>query len=301
MRAEVSDSHPNLFSAIDALISAGGKRLRPTVLLLVGRMIGAEIEALTIMAAAVELLHNATLIHDDLLDGALFRRGVSTLNAQWPTATTVLMGDYAFSRAAKLASQTGSARAMRKFAETLSIIVNGEITQMFSDARSISRENYFQRIYAKTASLFEAASGVAAILSNANEEIIESAIGFGRNLGMAFQIVDDVLDFTGEQATVGKPVASDLRHGTVTLPAIYYLEANPDCPDMKAFLNGGRADEKQIARLVDVIRTSGSVRQSLDEARRFVDRSFEFLEAFPDGIERQALRELGQYIVDRDV
>jgi len=253
------------------------------------------------MAAAVEMLHTATLIHDDLIDGALFRRGASTLNNHWSPATTVLIGDYVFSRAANLASRAGSIRAMRLFADALSTIVNGEINQMFSRRTLTVRDDYYRRIYAKTASLFETASSVAAILSDVDEATIQSAGTFGHDLGMAFQIVDDVLDFTGEQATVGKPVASDLRQGLITLPAIYYLEAHPQDEEIKAVLNGGRSDEKRIIRLLESIRASGAVHQSLEEAHRFLCRGLDALEDLPEGLERGALQKLGNYIVDRDV
>jgi geranylgeranyl pyrophosphate synthase len=301
MRAEVTDAHPNISSAIEHLLASGGKRIRPSVVLLVGNLLESEPESLAIMAAAVEMLHTATLIHDDLIDGALFRRGASTLNNHWSPATTVLIGDYVFSRAANLASKAGSIRAMRMFADALSTIVNGEINQMFSRRTLTARDDYYRRIYAKTASLFETASSVAAILSDVDEAMIQSAGAFGHDLGMAFQIIDDVLDFTGEQATVGKPVASDLRQGLITLPAIYYLEAHPQDEEIKAVLNGGRSDEERILRLLESIRASGAVRQSLEEAHRFLCRGLDALDDLPDGLERSALRKLGSYIVDRDI
>jgi geranylgeranyl pyrophosphate synthase len=301
MRAEVADALPYVASAIEHLLASGGKRIRPSILLLMGNLLDADSEDLTSMAAAVELLHTATLIHDDLIDGALFRRGASTLNNQWSPATTVLIGDYVFSRAANLASRAGSIRAMSLFADALSTIVNGEIGQMFSRRTLIDRDEYYRRIYAKTASLFETASSVAAILSGVEEELIQSAGAFGHHLGMAFQIVDDVLDFTGEQATVGKPVASDLRQGLITLPAIYYLEANPQDKEVKAILNGGRSDEERITRLIENIRASGAVDQSLDEAHQFMSRSLESLDTLPDGLERDALRKLSDYIINREI
>ncbi len=301
MMQEMEDAHQNLSSAVEYLLASGGKRIRPTIVLLLGNLLGAESEILANLAAAVEMLHTATLIHDDLIDGALFRRGASTLNNQWSPATTVLMGDYVFSRAAKLASKTGSIRAMRVFTEALSTIVNGEITQMFSQRIMTDREGYYRRIYAKTASLFETAATIAAILSPVDQETIQLASDFGYDFGMAFQIVDDVLDFTGDQATVGKPVASDLRQGLITLPSICYLEANPDDVEIKAVLNGSRSDEERILELVESIRASGAVHQSLEEAHRFLNRGLDSLAALPAGQERDALSELGYYIVDRDI
>src|SRR3990170_2418606 len=144
MRAESNGHHPDLGAALDHLLSSGGKRVRPAVALLTGGMLGADPGRLIILAAAIELLHTATLVHDDLIDGALLRRGMPTLNAHWTPAATVLTGDFIFARAARLAAETASVEVMRAFAETLSVIVNGEITQMFDHRGIPTRENYFQ-------------------------------------------------------------------------------------------------------------------------------------------------------------
>jgi geranylgeranyl pyrophosphate synthase len=253
-----------------------------------------------LLAAAIELLHTATLVHDDLIDGAILRRGIATLNSQWSPAATVLTGDFIFARAAKLAAETNSVDVMRLFAEALSTIVHGEITQMFSSRGSVSKDDYEQRIYAKTASLFELATTCAAILSGVGDQIIESSRIFGNVIGMAFQIVDDVLDFTGEQATVGKPVASDLRQGLITLPGLYYLEAFPNDEDMDIVLSGNHTSEAQITRLVAAIRESGAIERSIQDAQRYIETGLEILSAFPDNPQRQALEDLARYFVQRD-
>jgi geranylgeranyl pyrophosphate synthase len=213
----------------------------------------------------------------------------------------VLTGDFIFSRAAKLAAETDSVRLMRLFAETLSIIVNGELTQMFSSRGIASRENYDQRIYAKTASLFEMSAMAAAILSEVVEPVIKTARQFGYAIGMAFQIVDDILDFTGEQATVGKPVASDLRQGLFTLPALYYLESSPADPDMAILLSENQLGQADMSRLVAAIRSSGAIYQAMGDAKRYVDSALLLLAGMPDTLERQALEELARYIVDRQL
>jgi geranylgeranyl pyrophosphate synthase len=202
--------HPDLRSALEHLLRAGGKRIRPTLGLLVGNMLGAPEEKLITLGASVELLHTATLVHDDLIDGALLRRGMPTLNARWSPAATVLTGDFLFARAAKLAAETDYLPLMKVFAETLATIVNGELTQMFSARGIIERDNYYQRIYAKTASLFEMASLAATMVATEDEDMRGSMKVFGYEVGMAFQIVDDILDFTGDQSAVGKPIGSDL-------------------------------------------------------------------------------------------
>jgi len=300
MRSQADEHHPDLQAALQHLLNAGGKRMRPTVALLTGEMLGAPRDRLVTLAAAIELLHTATLVHDDLIDGALLRRGIATLNSRWSPAATVLTGDFIFARAARLAAGTGSVAVMRLFAETLATIVDGEINQLFASKGLASREDYFRRIYAKTASMFELASGAAALLSPVDDETVYQARRFGYEIGMAFQIVDDILDFTGDQARVGKPVASDLRQGLITLPALCYLEAHPDDPDMLAVMDGQWHDERRLNRLVDAIRASGAVEQAAEEARAYVERALALLENFPGGAQRDALVSLAGYIVDRD-
>ncbi|OQX62518.1 MAG: hypothetical protein B5M51_05940 [Anaerolinea sp. 4484_236] len=251
MRAQADDRHPDLRIALQNLLAAGGKRVRPTLVLLVGNMLGADSERLITLAAAIEMLHTATLVHDDLIDGSLMRRGNDTLNAKWTPAATILTGDFVFARAANLAAQTGSLTVMEEFAETLAIIVSGELTQMFDSRGLASRENYYQRIYAKTASLFELSTSGAAIISPVEPKTVETARVFGHQLGMAFQIVDDILDFTGEQAAIGKPVGSDLLQGLITLPALYYIETHPDDEQVRALLGGEYHNEKRMKLLVE--------------------------------------------------
>jgi len=301
MRTQVAEHHPDLHAVIEHLVFSGGKRVRPAVTLLTGKMLGADPDRLVILAAAIEMLHTATLVHDDLIDGSMLRRGIPTVNAQWSPAATVLAGDYIFARAAEMAARTNSVALMQSFAETLATIVNGEITQMFSSRGVASREDYYRRIYAKTASLFMLATKAAAMISQCDEQVVETIRKFGYEIGMAYQIVDDILDFTGDQEEVGKPVASDLLSGLVTLPAIYYMESHPDDQDMEAVLRGEYPNNGRMMRLVKAIRSSGAIKQALDEARRYVERGLEHLEHMPAGVERQALVELSSYIVDRQV
>jgi geranylgeranyl pyrophosphate synthase len=295
------DHHPDLRSALEHLLSAGGKRIRPTLGLLVGNMLGAPEEKLITLGASVELLHTATLVHDDLIDGALLRRGMPTLNARWSPAATVLTGDFLFARAAKLAAETDYLPLMKLFAETLATIVNGELTQMFTARGVIERDNYYQRIYAKTASLFEMASLAATMVATDDEEMRGSMKVFGYEVGMAFQIVDDILDFTGDQTAVGKPIGSDLLNGLVTLPAIYFAEANPNNKDILSLPNGGWKDTERVQRLVDTIRQSKAIQQAMDEARQAINRALKSLSDAPVSPEREALEDLAKFIVDRKI
>lgn len=299
MRAQASESHPDLRAALEHLLAAGGKRVRPTLCLLLGNMLGGDEARLITLSAALEMLHTATLVHDDLIDGALLRRGLPTLNARWSPPATVLTGDFLFARAAKLAAEADHLVLMKYFSETLAIIVNGELAQMFDSRGIVDRQNYYKRIYAKTASLFEMTTRAAAMVSPVDETTIEAMRDFGYQLGMAFQIVDDVLDFTGDQSAVGKPLGSDLLNGLVTLPAIYFAESEPNDPDLLSLPRGGWANSENMTRLIEKIRLSNAIHQSMQEASSFVARALTHLEPLPVCVERAALENLAKYIVDR--
>ena len=301
MRTQADEAHSDLRAALEHLLAAGGKRIRPTLGLLVGNMLGAPLEKLVTLGAAVELLHTATLVHDDLIDGALLRRGMPTLNARWSPPATVLTGDFLFARAAKLAADTDHLPLMKLFSETLATIVNGELTQMFTSRGLINRDNYDNRIYAKTASLFEMTSRAAAMVSPADETMIEYMRCFGYEIGVAFQIVDDILDFTGDQNAVGKPLGSDLLNGLVTLPAIYYAETNPEDPDVLSLPNGGLTNSENMARLVENIRATDAPKRAMNEAEGHVETALACLDSLPSCAERDALENLAKYIVDRKV
>lgn len=302
MRSQARERHPELQAALDHLIVSGGKRIRPTLVLLTGNMFGADHDRLIKTAAAVELLHTATLVHDDLIDGALLRRGNPTLNSHWSPAATVLTGDFIFARAAKLAAETDCLPLMKLFAETLAIIVNGELTQLFSSRGLANRENYDQRIYAKTASLFEMSARAAAMISPVDPIIVEKMRQFGKNIGLAFQILDDILDFTGDQEAVGKPVGSDLLQGLITLPTLYYVEKYPKDENVSTLLKGNfSSNPTAMNKLVQSIRSSECIKLALHDAEHMVEDAIRIIKDMPVGDEREALEELAHYIVDRKI
>ncbi len=302
MRSQAENQHPDLQAALDHLLASGGKRIRPTLTLLVGRMLSGDETRLITLAAAIELLHTATLVHDDLIDGSLLRRGIPTINSQWSPGATVLTGDFMFARAAKLASDTNSIPVMSLFSRTLAIIVNGEITQLFSNRCKIDREEYARRIYAKTASLFEASACCAALISKVDEALTEEIRLYGRDIGMAFQIVDDVFDFTADQTILGKPVGSDLRQGLITLPAIAFIEQNPEDSDARELGCGNNyLGNDKVNRLVEKIRISPAIEQSLQEADKYVVSALNRLQKMPAGPARDHLIELTRYITQRNV
>lgn len=299
MRAFDVDHHPAITYALEHLMEAGGKRLRPVVTLLVMRALHAPVTPSVFVAAAVEMLHTATLVHDDLIDGALLRRGHSTLNAQWTPAATVLTGDFLFAHAAGLAAHADSVRVMHIFARALATIVNGEVNQLFEGRNHVTREGYFKRIYGKTAALFEVAAEAPGILAHAEEAHIAALRTYGHELGMAFQIMDDILDFTGEQAKVGKPVGSDLRQGLFTLPALHYIEKHPNDPNISALLNGHAGDPALVEEVVRRVCASGAIESAHAEAAAYVDRAKAALAFLPASPHRAALALLADHAIQR--
>lgn len=299
--AGLEEQHAAITGALEHLLASGGKRVRPAVSLLTARLLGGEPEHAISLAASIEMLHTATLVHDDLIDGSLLRRGIPTLNAQWSPAATVLTGDYLFARAAELASQTGSVRVMNAFSRTLMVIINGEINQMFKSRGQAEREDYFQRIYAKTASLFAVAAEAGALLSRADERAVEAMRVYGREVGIAFQIMDDILDFVADEGRLGKPVGSDLRVGLFTLPVLCYMDDHPQDRDIAALLNGRSGDPEIVARVVEAVRQSRAIDTAQTEARAYVARAQAALAAFPNNAYRRALADLGEYFVNRNL
>jgi len=302
MRASPEAHHPELNAALDHLLASGGKRIRPTLVLLLSGRLGADPERAITLAAAIELLHTATLVHDDLIDGASLRRGIPTLNATWNGGATVLTGDYIFARAAYLAAQTRSLLIMETFAKTLMVIVNGELTQLFRSNSGDLRKDYFARVNAKTASLFQLAAEGSAILADMSEATLERARTGGSNLGIAFQIVDDVLDFVGQASEVGKPVANDLREGKVTLPMIFLLRrgGGDEVAKVRAVLADRGFDRVSREEIVRLAREKGALEEARRLAEHYASAARRDLLAFEPSVYREALEALPDFILSRD-
>jgi geranylgeranyl pyrophosphate synthase len=298
LRERPPEQHDAITIAIDHLVGGGGKRLRPALVLLSAHLCGADLDRAVFAAAAVEMLHTATLIHDDLIDGSLMRRGVQTLNAHWSPGATVLTGDYVFAHAAYLASQAGSVRLMHRFAETLMVICNGEVQQMFDGQRGQDVGQYERRIHAKTASLIAMCAEAGAVLADAEEGVTAALRLYGEQLGLAFQIVDDVLDFVADEGTLGKPVGSDLRQGLVTLPLLLFLEIHPHQPAVRRVLEGD-ASQEVVQEAVRAVAASPAIERALQVARDHADRARRALDQFSSSPYRAALLELADFTVRR--
>jgi len=292
--------HPDLKAALEVILSSGGKRIRPLIILLIGDLLNGPHDQLINLATAIELLHTATLIHDDLIDGSVLRRGIPTLNSQWSPAATVLTGDFLFSCSASMAAETDNFEVIKLFSRTLTVIVNGEIDQLFSSRCNASKEDYFQRIFAKTASLFETSAQTAAILSNSAHEQILELKRFGYSLGMAFQIIDDLLDYVGDVSMVGKPIGGDLRQGLITLPMLNYVDSHPDDPAVINLLNHKCIiDEDEIQRVINAIKDTDAIEKTSNQAKKFAEEARQSLSAFVDSEAKQSLLALTQYTIDR--
>lgn len=308
MREPVHPEYPQLTAVLQSILDSGGKRLRPALALLAGSFYPTDSEKLVSLAASIEMLHTATLVHDDLIDGAMLRRGRTTINARWNTGATVLTGDYLFARAAALAAETENVRVIAIFANTLMTICSGELRQIFDrhDLPHIDSEaawqkalaRYDQRIHAKTASLFAAATEAASVLSGAPEEQVNALREYGWLLGTGFQIIDDVLDFEGDQEVLGKPVGSDLREGIVTLPVLYFLREHPDDEQVAAVVRDG-SDDALVRKVVAGIRETGALAQAMDRARALIVQSQTALADLPKGRTRDIMHALADYTVSR--
>lgn len=293
------DGLPWMEEPLKYVLEGGGKRIRAAVTLLAGKFYRYNPEQLIPMATAIELFHNATLVHDDAVDESLLRRGKPTVSSLWGGGIAVLLGDYLFSSSADLVSSIGNLRVVRLFSQTLMKISSGQLRETLSAYNwRQNQQDYYEQIGSKTASLFSAAAEAGAILSEAPEEAVEALKTYGHNLGMAFQIVDDILDFVGDEQEMGKPVGSDLLQGTLTLPAILLMENHQqDNPIKKLFEN--RRDRAEVQRVIDMVRNSPIVPECYRIADGFASGYNHALEVLPDNAYRRSLLDLADYVIAR--
>ena len=295
------DSDVALINTVaDYIIGAGGKRLRPAVLLLVARALGYPGTAHVLLAAVVEFIHTATLLHDDVVDESDLRRGRSTANAMFGNAASVLVGDFLYSRSFQMMVDAGSMRVMRILADATNRIAEGEVLQLLNiHDPSVDEERYFGVVERKTATLFEAGARIAAVLCGADAALEDRCARYGAALGRAFQITDDVLDYSGHAEDIGKRLGDDLREGKVTLPLIHALRsAAPEQRDLVArAVREGNGDFGAVARIVT---DNGSLTYSRALAVREAEEGRAAIEALPASDCRDSLLHLLAFAVDRD-
>lgn len=290
---------PAVKAMLEHVLAGEGKRLRPTIALLAGRFGEHRPEFLIPLAASIELLHTATLVHDDVIDDSDTRRGRPTTNARHSNAAAVMLGDYMFAHAADLICRTEQIAVVKLFSRTLMAMASGELTQDMS-AYQYGQDTmaYFHRTAGKTGSLFATSAEGGAMVAGAPEEWTLALRDYGENIGMAFQIVDDILDFVGEESEMGKPVGSDLMDGTLTLPALLLMERHPDDnPVKRLFENQHRREH--LAEAIAMIQNSDILDESFSVVRDFRDRAVTALARLPDQPERAALTDIADYIVSR--
>ena len=284
------------------IVAAGGKRLRPMITLASARMCGYGGERHVGLAACVELIHTATLLHDDVVDESGLRRGTATANALWGNQASVLVGDFLFSRSFELMVADASLDVLAILSEASSVIAEGEVLQlMTANDIDTGEEDYLDVIRAKTAKLFAAAAEIGGVVAERPAAEREALRNFGHNLGMAFQLVDDVLDYSAHQATLGKTVGDDFREGKITLPIVYAVRAADE--DGKAFWHRTLEDQIQkkgdLKRAIDLLESAGALRATLEQARGYAAKAREALAEFPQGEARQALVEGIEFAVER--
>jgi geranylgeranyl pyrophosphate synthase len=299
---EVSNvDFPWLAQLLSHSLGAGGKRIRPALTLMSGQFYNYRFKYLLHMAVAIELMHTATLIHDDAIDKSDTRRGRATIYKLWGVDPAVLLGDYLFAKAGVESSETHSIRAIHLFSQTLMTISGGELNQAKNSYNlKQTREDYLKRIYGKTASLFCLSTESGGILSKAPASSIRKLRDYGYNLGMAFQIVDDILDFIGTEAELGKPAGSDLKQGTLTLPAMMLVERYPkDNPIQKLFTDHSKTEN--IALAIDQIRNSSIVNDCYKLSIDYCDAACNCVRTLPDNAVKLSFSELAEFVIKRRV
>jgi geranylgeranyl pyrophosphate synthase len=274
-----------------------GKRIRAALVILVARMFQRPLKEFYELAGAVELLHAASLIHDDVVDGSRIRRGHESTHTKWSVEIAVLAGDYLFARAVGMIGDLGRPQLIGMATRAISTICAGEIEELIEERSFISRAEYFRNIEAKTATLFGAAVQMSGVLARAEHQQIELLRDYGYAFGIAFQIIDDVLDIVGDERHMGKPAGGDLASGVVTLPVILYKERGGTSSHLDAVLKGERTPE-HIRHAIDDIRSSCAVGATIAEARRYIDRAVGALAALPECQECQILYNLAGCIID---
>jgi heptaprenyl diphosphate synthase component II len=296
-------------SGLDALnlasahaLSAPGKRLRTALTLLSGKLGDYHFEKLLLVSVAFEMVHLATLIHDDIIDHADSRRGLPTVNARWGEGVALLLGDYLFARTASMIADLNDPHVIRLFSDTVATVCEGTILETLSaDQFDLSVDAYLERISCKTACLIAACCKGGALVSDASAEQAEALYEFGLNLGTAFQIVDDVLDYTSSAERIGKPAGNDLRQGLITLPLIYALQAeqNGHSEEIRHWMLEKSADADRLNTIIQWVAQGPGIDAALEEAERFAQRARNALSTFPVGKDRRVLEELTSFVLAR--
>jgi octaprenyl-diphosphate synthase len=294
------ENFPALSKMLAHVLGGGGKRLRPAIALLSGKFGQYDADLHVPLAASIELLHTATLVHDDVIDASPSRRGRPTANELFNNSASVMLGDYMFAHSADLIARTDNTQVVRLFARTIMAIAGGELHQDMS-AYEYGQDtmSYFGRIEGKTASLFATSAEGGAMVARCTPDEREALRTFGLNVGMAFQVVDDILDFAGDEQEMGKPIGSDLLQGTLTLPSLILMERYPrDNPIKKAF-RSKKPRAEHVAEAVYMVLNSDILNEAYNVARDFRDRALTSLRTLPVIDARSSLEDIADYVLER--
>jgi octaprenyl-diphosphate synthase len=284
------------------LIAGGGKRMRPMLTLASAALLGYSGTRHHKLAAAVEFIHTATLLHDDVVDNSGMRRGKQTANLIWGNPASVLVGDFLFSRAFELMVEDGSLKVLKILSRASAVIAEGEVDQLTAQRQiDASEEHYLDIIGAKTAALFAAACQISAVVSESGEDAEQALESFGRNLGIAFQLVDDVIDYSSDEATMGKGVGDDFRDGKMTLPLIlaYARGGVEDRAFWREAISGDRVSDPDLAHAIGLLGSTEALSDTIEQARLYGRRAIDSLARFPAGKAKSALTEAVEFAVSR--
>src|SRR6478609_500676 len=284
------------------LIGGGGKRMRPMLTLACAALLGYPGTRHHKLAAAVEFIHTATLLHDDVVDGSGMRRGRRTANLIWGNPASVLVGDFLFSRAFELMVEDGSLKVLRILSHASAVIAEGEVEQLTAQRQIATDEDqYLSIISAKTAALFAAACRVAPVVAEASEDDELALECYGRNLGIAFQLTDDAIDYSSDEETMGKGVGDDFRDGKMTLPVIlaYARGSDADRTFWRAAMSGDRVSDADLAYAIQLLRSSSALSDTVDRARQYARRAIDALGKFPSSKAKSALVDAAEFAVAR--
>jgi octaprenyl-diphosphate synthase len=301
----VSDSSPVVTSIARYLREGGGKRVRPALLLLATRLVSDQVSPSALrMAAVMEMLHTATLVHDDIIDEARMRRGRESVNAKWGNDVTVLMGDYLYMTSFDLSLRERNFDILDVLTNMTRLMVEGEIMQLSLIGNSrITETEHLDIVRRKTAYMFSACAEVGAIVAGATDEERQALAEYGMSVGIAFQLIDDVLDFVSTEAKLGKPVANDLREGKLTLPLIYLMEEGSDEHRrvIETVMHERGFETVSREQVLRLIHEHGTLSRAITEARRFADQASEAISIFPRSEFRQALLSVPRFILEREM
>ena len=301
IREQLHSDVPLVNQIAEYIISAGGKRIRPVLVLLVANAYGYQGRHHHELAAIVEFIHTATLLHDDVVDESSLRRGRQTANALFGNAASVLVGDFLYSRAFQMMVSINSMRIMQILADATNVIAEGEVLQLLNmHDPDVTEERYLQVIRSKTAKLFEAAAEIGALIAGANDDQITAAGEYGRCLGTAFQLIDDVLDYSGNAEDIGKNVGDDLREGKPTLPLIYLMKNGSDAEKELIRTSIEQGDESKFNDILQAITNSGALEYTRNQAILASEKAAAAVSDLPESSYKSALLSLSHFAVNRN-